>query len=259
MEGILFEVAPVDVGDLQLAAGGRIDRSRDVDHAIIVEIKAGDRVVGLRLTRLFLDAHGLTVFVERDHAVTLGIGDAVAEHSGADRSFGGAFQIITDRLAEEDIVAEHQGAVIIADEVAADQEGLGEALGLRLHRIVEGKAPLAAVAEQLLKNRLVLGRGDHQNVADAGQHQGADRKVDHRLVEYREQLLAHRSRHRMEAGAGAACENNALPHGRSIRSGSNSMPAGRDWNECRPPPLVSSKGVARQMHRQLRLAEKPPS
>ena len=49
-----------------------------------------------------------------------------------------------------------------------------------------------------------------QDVADAGQHQRAERVVDHRLVVHRQQLLADRERRRMQPRAGAAGEDDAF-------------------------------------------------
>ena len=89
-------------------------------------------------------------------------------------------------------VAEDQGRVVVADEVGADDEGLGEAVRAGLHGVLQVDAPLAAVAQQLLEARGVLRRGDDQDVADAGQHQRGQRVVDHRLVVDRQQLLGDR-------------------------------------------------------------------
>ena len=47
------EIVPVDVGDLQLAARRGLQVAGDVDHLVVVEIEAGDRVVRLRLRRAF--------------------------------------------------------------------------------------------------------------------------------------------------------------------------------------------------------------
>ena len=67
-----------------------------------------------------------------------------------------------------------------------------------------------AVAQQPLVAADVFGRGDQQDVADAGQDQRRQRIVDHRLVVDRQQLLADRPRDRMEPGAGPAGENDAF-------------------------------------------------
>ena len=63
----------------------------------------------------------------------------------------------------EDVVAEHQGAALAGDEVAADDEGVGEAARLGLDRVVQVEAPLAAVAQKGLELRLVARRGDDQD------------------------------------------------------------------------------------------------
>jgi hypothetical protein len=49
-----------------------------------------------------------------------------------------------------------------------------------------------------------------RTVADARQHQGAQRVVDHRLVVDRQQLLADALRDRIQPGAGAAGEDDAF-------------------------------------------------
>jgi xanthine dehydrogenase molybdopterin-binding subunit B len=83
--------------------------------------------------------------------------------------------------------------------------------------------PLAAVlasdphvAEEALERALVLGRGDDEDRADPREHERGERIVDHRLVVDRDELLAHREGQRVQAGAGAAGENDPLygiPHG----------------------------------------------
>jgi hypothetical protein len=50
------------------------------------------------------------------------------------------------------------------DEVPADDEGLREALGLRLHGVLDADAELRAVAEQALEAVLILGRRDDQDL-----------------------------------------------------------------------------------------------
>ena len=55
--------------------------------------------------------------------------------------------------AVEDVVAEDQRDRLVADEVRADQERLGDALRSRLHRVLQPQPELAAVAEQPLELR----------------------------------------------------------------------------------------------------------
>jgi hypothetical protein len=113
----------------------------------------------------------------------------------------------------EDVVAEDQARGLPGDEVAAEDEGLGEPVGARLLAVVEAHAEAAAVSEQVAVGWQVARRRDDEHLADAGQHEQAQRVVDHRLVVHRQQLLADHPRHRVESGAGAPGENDPL-HGR---------------------------------------------
>src|SRR5947209_2764497 len=54
MQVAAFEIGAVDVGDLELAARRRLQRCRDLEHIVIVEIEAGRGDVGFRLRRLLL-------------------------------------------------------------------------------------------------------------------------------------------------------------------------------------------------------------
>ena len=115
--------------------------------------------------------------------------------------------------AVEDVVAEGERHPIRADELAADDERLRQPFGLGLGGVFDLQAELRAVTEQTAEAVLLVGRRDHEDGADPGQHQRRQRVVHHRLVVDREQLLADRAGHRMEPRAGAAGENDALHRG----------------------------------------------
>src|SRR6185312_6213105 len=55
IEVAALEIAPVDVGDLQLATGRRLQRGGDVKHVVVVEVKSGHCHVRLWPGWLFLD------------------------------------------------------------------------------------------------------------------------------------------------------------------------------------------------------------
>jgi hypothetical protein len=76
------------------------------------------------------------------------------------------------------------------EEFLGDDQRLGDAVGLGLHRVGERQAPLRAVAEQVPERDAVARRRDDEEFADAGAHQGCERVIDHRLVVDRQQLLA---------------------------------------------------------------------
>ena len=58
-------------------------------------------------------------------------------------------QDVGQSMSKKQVVAEDERAARAADEVAADDEGIGETAWLLLGRVVESKPPLAAVAEKV--------------------------------------------------------------------------------------------------------------
>ena len=210
MELARLHVVAVDIGDLELAAGRGLDRRGDIDHVRPVEIEPGRRPVRLRRLGLFLDRNRALLLVELDDAVALGIVDPIGEDGGAARELAGLLQDLAETMAEEEIVAEHERRRLPAQEIAADDEGLGQALGPRLLGKGDIEAPLPSVAQRLAIALDVAGGGDHQHLADAGQHQRRERVIDHRLVVDRQQLLADGIGHRIEPGARTSRQYDAL-------------------------------------------------
>ena len=109
-------------------------------------------------------------------------------------------------MAVEDIVAKDQRTRPSPDKVRADMEGLCKAFGLGLLRVGQVHAEICTIAEHPLELERILGRGDDQDIADAGQHQGAERIVDHRLVEDRHKLLGYTAGKRIEPGSRTPCQ-----------------------------------------------------
>lgn len=208
----LLQVHLVERGDLQLAARGGLDLMRLGRHVARVEVQAGDGVGALGLRGLLLDGDGPPLPVELHDAEALGVVDVVAEDRGAARLrvLHGARQVARQAVAVEDVVAEHQGARLAGDELLADGERLGQAVGARLLGVGQVYAVARAVPEQALEVGQVGRRGDDQDVPDARQHEGAKRVVDHGLVVDRKQLLGGHERERVQAGAGTAGEDDAF-------------------------------------------------
>ena len=127
----LLQVHPVEVGNLQLAAGRGLDPVRLGGHVARVEVQAGDGVGALGLVGLLLDGDGPPLAVELHDAEALGVVDVVAEDRGAARLgvLDGARQVARQAVAVEDVVAEHEGARLTVNEILADGEGLGQAVG----------------------------------------------------------------------------------------------------------------------------------
>ena len=208
----LLQVHLVERGDLQLAAGGGPDLMRLGGDVARVEVQAGDGVGALGALRLLLDGDGPALAIELHDAEALGVVHVVAEDRGAARLgvLDGARQVARQAVAVEDVVAEHEGARLAGDELLADGERLGQAVGARLLCVGQVHAVARAVPEQALEVGEVGRRGDDQDVPDARQHEGGQRVVDHGLVVDRQQLLGGHERERVQAGAGTAGEDDAF-------------------------------------------------
>lgn len=208
----LLQVHLVERGDLQLAARGRLHPMRLGGDVARVEVQAGDGVGALGLGWLLLDGDGPPLAVELHDAEALGVVHVVAEDRGPPRLgvLDGARQVAGQAVAVEDVVAEHQGARLAGDELLADGERLGQAVGARLLCVGEVHAVAGAVPEQALEVGQVGRRGDDQDVPDARQHEGGQRVVDHGLVVDRQQLLGGHERERVQARAGPASEDDAF-------------------------------------------------
>ena len=208
----LLQVHPVEVGDLKLAASRGLDLMRLGGHVARVEIEPRDCVGALGLGGLLLDGDGPAPRIELHDAEALGVVHVVAEDRGAARLgvLDGARQVAGQAVAVEDVVAQHQGARLSADEVLADGEGLRQAVRRGLLRVGEVHAVARAVPEQALEVGQVGRGGDDQDVPDARQHEGGQRVVDHGLVVDRQQLLGGHERERVQARAGPAGEDDAF-------------------------------------------------
>ncbi|MNP19804.1 hypothetical protein D3C76_1123500 [compost metagenome] len=137
----------------------------------------------------FFDRKCAALLVEIDHAKALRVLDPVAKHGCALRLSDGTDELVAEALAVEDVVSQNQADRVIANELLANKEGLGQPVGRGLLCKGDLQAKLAAVSQQLTILWQVLGRRDHQDFADTGQHQYRNRVIDHRFVVYGQQLL----------------------------------------------------------------------
>ena len=206
------QVFPVQIRDLQLAAGRGLELRSQAHRLPVVEVEPRHREGGAGPRRLFLQTGGPALFVEGDHAVALRIAHLVGENGGPAALPAGLAEPLGQSLAVEDVVSQHQGRRLVLQEVSGDEKGLGYAFRTWLHRILEAQAPLAAVPQQPLEGGPVPGGGDHQDVSNPGLHEGRQGIVDHRLVVDREKLLADGPSHGSQAGARASGQNDSLSH-----------------------------------------------
>ncbi len=222
MQLAALEVRAVDVGDLELPAGRRLEPGRDVDDPVVVEVEPGHREARARLGRLLLDLPRAAVGAERHHPVARGIAHPVGEHGGPGRARDRGLERHRQVVPVEDVVAQGQGHRVLADELAADDEGLGQPLGPGLHRVGDGQAEVLAVPEEPVERGRVLGGGDQEDLPDARQHEGGQRVVHHRLVVDGHQLLADPPGRGVEPRAGPTRQDDSLHH--VILSGPASSP-----------------------------------
>src|SRR4051812_31962151 len=102
----------------------------------------------------------------------------VTEHSSPRSLCCGLPEKSIQPSSKENIVAEHERASLVADELLSDNKSLGQPLGSSLFGICQRDAPLRAITEQLLEKRKVMRRRDDQDISDASEHQGTQRIID---------------------------------------------------------------------------------
>src|SRR6185312_6154831 len=111
------------------------------------------RRLGMRW--LLLEADRPPLLVEFDDAIALRIADLVPEHRRAALTAGRALQSLGETGAVENVVAERERHVVLPDELAPDDERLRQAVGRRLHGVVDGDAQIPPVAKQPLEALLI--------------------------------------------------------------------------------------------------------
>ena len=131
----------------------------------------------------------------------------------------------------EEVVPKHQSGRSTSEEISSDQKSLRQTIRTGLHGVLDLHAPGAAIAQQTLKTRLVMGRGDHQHLPDAGQHQGGEWVIHHGLVVDRQQLLADCPRDGVQAGTAAPRQDDSLAHSTHAGTERIRLPISR---ACRP-------------------------
>src|SRR5476649_1513488 len=123
-----LHVDTVKVGNLKLASWRWLDAFGDVHYVLVIEVKTGHRVVRLRLKRLLFEADRLALCIELYNAVTLRIVYVIGENTRAILTQHRACQQLIEMMAVIDVIAQHQGRQVIADELFADDECLRQSI-----------------------------------------------------------------------------------------------------------------------------------
>ena len=122
-------------------AGRGLDLLCHLHHFLVVEVQAGDGVVGLGMLGLFLHAEHLAVLVELHDAKALGVLHIVAEHGAAALVLcvgHGALEQLGEAVAVENVITQDHGAAVVANELLAQNKGLCQTIRRGLHLILPG-------------------------------------------------------------------------------------------------------------------------
>ena len=82
--------------------------NRNVENAVVVEVKPDDRIARLGLLRLFLDASRTSLGIEFNYAIALRLFHLIGEHGGAPWSRSGAFEQGGQLMTMEEVVSQHE-------------------------------------------------------------------------------------------------------------------------------------------------------
>lgn len=193
-----FQVGGVHGGDLQFAPGRGLHPPRDLHHLIIVEVEAGDGVIGFGALRFFFDGERVAILVKFHHAEALRVADVVAEDGRAALPGSRAPEQPPEIGPVKDVIPQNQRHRVLPDKIFADDERLGQAIGRGLDGIGDTDSELASVSEESLKSGLIFGRGNDQDIPYPRQHQDGHGVVDHRFIVDRQKLLGDPQSHRMQ-------------------------------------------------------------
>ena len=204
------QVRTVEIGDLEFSPVRGLDAARQLRGALVVEVDPRHRIIGRRLGGLFQKIDHVAGGVELHHSIALRVVHVIPEHRRSVAAKRRALQQLREVGSVENVVAEYQCRRRAVQEPLGDEQSLRDAVRLRLHGILESDTPLLATAQQLRERDLIPRRGDDQVLPDARRHQRRQRIVNHRLVVYRQQLLALRQGDRMQPRTGASGQYDSL-------------------------------------------------
>ena len=158
--------------------------------------------------RFLFDRDGFTVVVEFYDTESLRIIYIVSEYSSAFAGFCilySSLKSLLQSMSCENVITQHHGNCVIADEFLADDKCLRKSVRAWLYGIGKMNAELMSVTQKFLETRGILWCGDDQDIADACIHQYRHWIVDHRFVVDRQKLFGSYHCQRIKACAGTTC------------------------------------------------------
>ena len=159
---------------------------------------------------LFLNGNSTPRIIKFHNAESFGIIHIITEHCRPVLLRRSLTQDLAEARAEEDIVPQDHCDAVVADKLFAQDKRLRKAVRRGLHLVGKADAVLTAVPEKPLEIGQIRRCGDDQNIADPREHQGRERIKDHRLVIYRQELLARHLGERIQARSAAAGQYDSL-------------------------------------------------
>ncbi len=192
VQQVLLEKQAVEVSYLEFTASARLERPGELDDRAGVEVGARNGKRRLRRLGLLFERDGTSTCIKLNNTEVFRLlqPNPVSEHQGAANRLPGFLHSLDETIAVEDIVAEHQRHVVVADEVASDNERLCDTSRFLLDGIREVDVQAVAVTEYASVVVDVVGRCDDEDVGDAGVDHVGDGVVDRCLVVDTDQPLA---------------------------------------------------------------------
>lgn len=193
VQQVLLEEQPVEVCHLELPTGARLECLGEFYDLAGVEVGARNGKRRLRRLGLLFKRDGTSTCIKLNNTEVFRLlqPNPVSEYQGSANRLPGLLHGLDETVPIEDVVAEHQRHVVVADEVAADDERFCDASRFLLDVIREVDVQAAAVAEYASVVVDVVGCCDDEDVGDAGIDHVGDGVVNRRFVVHIDQPLAY--------------------------------------------------------------------
>src|SRR5947209_3000607 len=137
----------------------------------------------LRPFRFFFETDRASIWSEFDHAVPFRVAHLVSEDAGAVFKTESIPKEI--ELTVKDVVSQDETGARVANELFADQEGLGNSVWLRLFGIIDSDSKLGPVAEVIAQHWAIFRGRNNQHLPQSPEHEGRERVANHRFVVHR--------------------------------------------------------------------------
>lgn len=173
MERSLFQIQFVQIRNLQLAAGRRFQRFGFFHRRAVIEIEAGHCIMGPGMSRFLFQADRMMVLIKINHAIPLRIRHIISKNRCAPVFLHSSLQHTGKTISIENVVSQNQRTTFAIQEILSYEQSFRQPGWLTLHRIGNIKPPLGAIPQKSLEIFRIMGRRNHKDVPDTGQHEHA--------------------------------------------------------------------------------------